>query len=115
MVVDKCQVLLAKPKQWVLIKNKSVIIWSCLSDQFVKINRSDRLWKFLSCLKLWIYAFSHEMFKNNTSDLNIKYLKLEITNCLMEIEYRKMDFLKCQLHSSKLSDLLKIRLSNEVL
>lgn len=55
------------------------------------------------------------MFKNNTSDLNIKYLKLEITNCLMEIEYRKVDFLKCQLQSAKLPDLLKIRLSNEVL
>lgn len=58
---------------------------------------------------------SDKMFKNNTSDLNIKYLKLEITNCLMEIEYRKVDFLKCQLQSAKLPDLLKIRLSNEVL
>lgn len=55
------------------------------------------------------------MFKNNTSDLNIKYLKLEITNCLMEIEHRKMDFLKSQLHSPKLSDLLKLRMSNEIL
>lgn len=55
------------------------------------------------------------MFKNNTSDLNIKYLKLEITNCLMEIEHRKMDFLKSQLHSPKLPDLLKLRMSNEIL
>lgn len=54
------------------------------------------------------------MFKN-AADLNIKYLKLEITNCLMEIEYRKMDYLKSQMHSQKLSDLLKIRLSNEIL
>lgn len=61
------------------------------------------------------------MFKNNTSDLNIKYLKLEITNCLIEIEARKMDYLKSQLRStatqrsSKLSDLLKLRVSNEIL
>lgn len=56
-----------------------------------------------------------KMFKNNTSDLNIKYLKLEITNCLIEIERRKMDYLQSQLYSAKLSDLLKLRMSNEIL
>lgn len=55
------------------------------------------------------------MFKNNTSDLNIKYLKLEITQNLIEIEQRKLDFLRSQLHSAKLSDLLKLRVSNETL
>lgn len=96
------------PKEWYSLVNCPLIV--------------RKISAIVNLISSCVYAFGgitaqprDKMFKNNTSDLNIKYLKLEITNCLMEIEYRKMDYLKSQLHSTKLPDLLKIRLSNEIL